>query len=87
MSMRRRAGLAAALSVALALGGCAGDAPHGRAIYVLIDTSASYRPALARAVAGAKRIVARARPGDVLAIALITAWLRTITTTPIGRSD
>ncbi len=64
---------AAALALAaLAAGGCVDGERPGRAVYVLIDTSASYRPALARAVAGAKRIVARARPGDVLAVALIT---------------
>lgn len=65
-------GRAAALLLCLALSGCA-NTPHGRAVYVLVDTSGSYIRAVPKAARIIRYLLGTLEPGDTLAVARITS--------------
>ncbi|RME81045.1 MAG: VWA domain-containing protein [Zetaproteobacteria bacterium] len=60
---------ALALAAALAAGGCVQQG--GRAVYVLVDVSGTYHRQLPKAAQAVAFILAKARPGDAIALAKI----------------
>ena len=61
-----------ALVLCLALSGCAAG-PHGRAVYVLVDTSGSYIQAVPKAARIIRYLLGTLEPGDTIAVARITS--------------
>lgn len=60
------------LLLALFLSGCAAG-PHGRAVYVLVDTSGSYIHAVPKAARIIRYLLGTLEPGDTIAVARITS--------------
>ena len=70
MKMKRIATIAA-LAASLAVYGCSDQAPTGRGIYMLIDTSGTYTKELGKAQTIINAILSRLDPGDSFAVARI----------------
>ncbi len=60
------------LFLALLLSGCAAG-PHGRAVYVLVDTSGSYIHAVPKAARIVRYLLGTLEPGDTIAVARISS--------------
>lgn len=62
----------AIIALCLALSGCA-SGPHGRAVYVLVDTSGSYIRAVPKAARVIHYLLGTLQPGDTIAVGRITS--------------